>query len=202
MSRRTHRYNRLTIGTKGYGNANGSITLGGSGRNQVSSYSWSHHSRNTTIANQQDSTTTIPLSSYHPGGGTPTQSSSSMLMGLGQFLEILLCMGTNLYHGTTLDERGNLLPSLAVLFEALEEETVFLGGPSAGILGCCRRRRRGCCRGCRGCCSTTSSSSGGGRSSRVGQVVVMHFVVVVVGGGVVMMLVVEMVVVLNNGRSG
>jgi len=196
MRGRTHRYHRLTIGTKGYGNANGSITLGGSGRNQVSSYSWSHHSRNsTTIANQQDSTTTIPLSSSttcHPG-------SSSMLMGLGQFLEILLCMGTNLYHGTTLDERGNLLPSLAVLFEALEEETVFLGGPSAGILGCCRRRRRGCCRGCRGCCSTTSSSSGGGRSSRVGQVV-MHVVVVVVG--VVMMLVVEMVVVLNNGRSG
>ena len=107
-------------------------------------------------------------------------------------------MGTNLYHGTTLDERGNLLPSLAVLFEALEEETVFLGGPSAGILGC--RRRCGCCRGRGG--STTSSSSGGGRSSRVGQVVVMHFVVVVVVVGVVMMLVVEMVVVLNNGRSG
>ena len=117
-------------------------------------------------------------------------------MGLGQFLEILLCMGTNLHHGTTLDERGNLLPSLAVLFEALEEETVFLGGPSAGILGC--RRRCGCCRG-RGGSTTSSSSSGGGRSSRVGQVV-MHVVVVVVG--VVMMLVVEMVVVLNNGRSG
>lgn len=105
-------------------------------------------------------------------------------------------MGTNLHHGTTLDERGNLLPSLAVLFEALEEETVFLGGPSAGILGC---RRRSGSRG-RGGCSTTSSSSGGSRSSRVGQVV-MHVVVVVVDV-VMMMLVVEMVVVLNNGRSG
>jgi hypothetical protein len=34
-----------------------------------------------------------------------------------------------------LDERSNLLPPLAVLFEALEEETMFFCRPATGVFG-------------------------------------------------------------------
>mmetsp|Transcript_9038 Transcript_9038/g.19249 ORF Transcript_9038/g.19249 Transcript_9038/m.19249 type:complete len:549 (+) Transcript_9038:1448-3094(+) len=86
-----------------------------------------------------------------------------VLTGLGQFLKILLGVRSNLHHRPGLDESGDFLPALAVLFEALEEEAVLFGRPAAGVFG-----------------------DGGGVGAGVGGVRVAVVVVVVgsvVGGG-------------------
>jgi hypothetical protein len=42
-------------------------------------------------------------------------------------------MRTNLNHGARLDERCNLFPSLAMLFQTLKEEAVLFRRPAASI---------------------------------------------------------------------
>ena len=64
----------------------------------------------------------------------------AVLAGLGELLEVLLRMGADLDDGPRLDEGGDLLPALAVLLEPLQEEAMFLGGPSAGVLPALGRR--------------------------------------------------------------
>jgi hypothetical protein len=46
-----------------------------------------------------------------------------------------LRVSADLDDRASLDEGSDFFPSLAVFFEALEEETVFFGGPAAGVFG-------------------------------------------------------------------
>ena len=54
---------------------------------------------------------------HHPGSNA-IREHLPIIPSLCQLLEILLSMRPNLNDGTTLDERRDLLPSLAVLFES------------------------------------------------------------------------------------
>jgi len=58
----------------------------------------------------------------------------AILSGLGQFLKVLLSVGPNLHNSARLDQRGNLLPALAVELKTLQKETMFFRRPTTRIL--------------------------------------------------------------------
>ena len=57
----------------------------------------------------------------------------AVLSRLGKLLEILLRVRPDLDNRSRLDQGSNLLPSLAVLLQPLQEQTVFFGGPTTGV---------------------------------------------------------------------
>lgn len=57
----------------------------------------------------------------------------SVLAGFGKLLKVLLGVGTNLDDSARFDQGCDFLPALAMLFEALEEQTVLFGGPATRI---------------------------------------------------------------------
>ena len=89
------------------------------------------------------------------GAHADSRHAFAILTCLGEFLKVLLGMRSNLNDRAGFDEGGDLLPAPAVLFESLEEETMFLCGPSARVLnltprlvdvGDCVGLGRGLCR--------------------------------------------------------
>mmetsp|Transcript_36168 Transcript_36168/g.87296 ORF Transcript_36168/g.87296 Transcript_36168/m.87296 type:complete len:288 (+) Transcript_36168:1978-2841(+) len=112
MRGRPHGHDGLSVRAHGNGYADGAVALG-----------------------RADGDDAARRNRHGSGHGDPGHAGRlSVLARLGKLLEVFLGVGANLHDGPGLDERRNLLPTLAVLLEALEEEAVFLGCPSTRVL--------------------------------------------------------------------
>jgi hypothetical protein len=107
LSGRDNRLNRFALGTRGL-----SSTLAGLPRR---SGNRGHGSRTSTALHGN-----IP---FFP-----------VLPRLGQFLEVLLGVRSDLHHSTRLDQRSDLFPALAVLFQSLQKEAMLFCCPATCVL--------------------------------------------------------------------